>query len=94
LNWPLLFLAIDIATIVSGFVFGARVLALRPRLLSAQLIALITLNSACYIVLGRYEYRYWIPEPYWFDVGGWAGALRPQFDARTFHGAVFHLVRG
>jgi AraC-like DNA-binding protein len=75
LNWPLLFLAIDIATIVSGFVFGARVLALRPRLLSAQLIALITLNSACYIVLGRYEYRYWIPEPYWFDVGGWAGAL-------------------
>jgi AraC-like DNA-binding protein len=75
LNWPFLSLATDIATIVSGVTFGARVLARRPRLLSAQLVALIALNSVCYIVLGRYEYRFWITKPYWFDVGEWAGAL-------------------
>ncbi len=71
----MLFLALDIVTIVCSAIFGARVLASRPRVLSAQLIALIAFNSICHIVLSRYEYRYWIPAPYRFDVGGLATAL-------------------
>jgi AraC-like DNA-binding protein len=72
---PLFFLSVDIAIIVCNALFGARVLARRPRLLSAQLIALIAFNTICYIVLSRYEYRYWIPQPYWFEVGGLAPFL-------------------
>ena len=72
---PLFFLSVDIAIIVCNALFGARVLARRPRLLSAQLIALITFNTICYIVLSRYEYRYWIPEPYRFEVGNLATFL-------------------
>jgi AraC-like DNA-binding protein len=71
----LLFLALDIATIICSAIFGARVLASRPRLLSVQLIALIAFNSICHILLSRYEYRYWIAAPYRFDVGGFATAL-------------------
>jgi AraC-like DNA-binding protein len=75
LGWPLLSFAVDIASIAASGIFGARVLARRPTLASAQLIALIMFNSICYVVLARYEYRYWIPAPYQFDVGGWAGLL-------------------
>jgi AraC-like DNA-binding protein len=75
MNAPLFFLSVDIAIIVCNALFGARVLARRPRLLSARLIALITFNTICYIVLSRFEYRYWIPEPYWFQVGGLATFL-------------------
>ncbi|HEY1927427.1 MAG TPA: helix-turn-helix transcriptional regulator [Caulobacteraceae bacterium] len=75
MSWPLFFLALDIATIVTGAIFGARVLARRPKLASAQLIALIAFNSVCYVVLARYEYRYWIPPPYQFDIGDWAGVF-------------------
>ena len=71
----LFFLSVDIAIIVCNVLFGARVLASRPRLLSAQLIALITFDTICYVVLSRYEYRYWIPEAYRFDVGGLATFL-------------------
>lgn len=71
MSLPLLFLTIDIATIVCNVIFCARVLASNPRLPSAQLIALILFNSICYIILGRYDYRYWIPAPYHFEVGGW-----------------------
>jgi AraC-like DNA-binding protein len=72
---PLFFLSVDIAIIVCNALFGARVLARRPRLLGAQLIALITFDTICYVVLSRYEYRYWIPEAYWFQVGGLATFL-------------------
>lgn len=75
MGWSQLFFAIDIAAIASSAIFGARVLAGRTRLASAQLIALIAFNSVCYIVLARYEYRHWIPTPYHFDVGAWAGVL-------------------
>ena len=75
MGWPLLSFAIDITSIACGTIFGARVLARRPTLPSAQLIALITLNSACYVLLARYEYRYWIPEPYRIDIGAWASLL-------------------
>jgi AraC-like DNA-binding protein len=70
MNAALLFFSIDIATIVCSALFGARILATRPRSLSAQLIALISFNSICYILLARYDYRYWIPAPYQLDFGG------------------------
>jgi AraC-like DNA-binding protein len=75
MNAPLFFLSVDIAIIVCNALFGARVLARHPRLLSAQLIGLITFDTICYVVLSRYEYRYWIPEAYWFQVGGLATSL-------------------
>ncbi|HEY2676947.1 MAG TPA: AraC family transcriptional regulator [Steroidobacteraceae bacterium] len=70
-----LFFAVDIATVICNVLFGARVLAKRPHLLVSQLIGLITFNSVCHIVLSRYDYRYWIPEPYQWDIGGFAGVL-------------------
>ncbi len=75
MGWPLLSFVVDIASIASCVIFGARVLARRPQVASAQLIALIMFNSVCYVVLARYEYRYWIPAPYQFDLGVWAGLL-------------------
>jgi AraC-like DNA-binding protein len=71
LSLPLLLLAVDIAAIVCNALFGARVLASNPRMPTAWLIAVIVFDSICYIVLGRYDYRYWIPAPYRFDVGSW-----------------------
>ena len=75
MGWPLIFFAIDIASIAASVIFGARMLARRPRLASAQFISLIMFNSVCYVVLARYECRYWIPEPYRLDVGHFAGWL-------------------
>jgi AraC-like DNA-binding protein len=66
---PLFFLCCDIANIVCNTLLAARVLARRPRLLSAQLIALINFDTICYIVLSRQEYGWWIPEAYRFNVG-------------------------
>ena len=75
MNAPLFFLSVDIANIVACALLGARMLATRPRLLSARLIALIAFDTICYIVLSRYDYAAWIPQPYRFDVGGWATFL-------------------
>lgn len=74
-GWLLLFLALDIVTIVCNVLFGARVLARHPRNISAQIAALIAFNTICHIVLSRYEYGYWIAAPYQFHVGDWAPAL-------------------
>jgi AraC-like DNA-binding protein len=72
---PLFFLAIDIATIVCNVLLSIRMLTVTPRLRTAQLIALIAFCSACDVFLGRYDYRYWIPAPYHFEVGGWEAFL-------------------
>jgi len=71
----LLFLALDIVTIVCNLLFGARVLARHPRNISAQIAALIAFNTICHILLSRQEYGYWIAAPYQFHVGGWAPFL-------------------
>jgi AraC-like DNA-binding protein len=69
------FFALDIATVVCDFLLGVRVLAKRPDRLIAWLIGLISFNSICHVVLSRYEYRYWIAEPYQLDLAGTAGVL-------------------
>jgi AraC-like DNA-binding protein len=86
---PQLFFAVDIATIVCSALFGVRVLVRRPRLLAAQLIALIAFNSICHVILSRYEYGYWIPEPYQFHVGGFATALN---FARNLTPGIFMIL--
>jgi AraC-like DNA-binding protein len=75
LNPHALFFAVDIANIVCSALFGARVLAKRPRLLTARLLALITVFSIFHFALSRYEYRFWIPQPYQFDLAGLAPVL-------------------
>ncbi len=54
---------------------GARLLASYPRRRSAQLVALIAACNVCYVALGRFDYRYWIPAPFQFEVGAWYGVL-------------------
>lgn len=72
---PLFFLCVDVANIVCSLLLAARVLTQHPRLLSAQLIALICCNTICYIVLSRQEYGWWIPEAYRFEVGSGLGIV-------------------
>lgn len=71
MNPPLIFLAVEVATIVCALMLVVRVMASRPRLRSAQLIALIALNTACAVVLAHQEYGDWEPAAFRIDVGGW-----------------------
>ena len=75
MSTPVLFLALDIATIVCAMLVGLRVLASWPRLRTAQLAALIAFGGVCDVILGRYDYRYWIPAPYHFEVGAFEPLL-------------------
>ena len=72
----LAFFAIDVAAAFSAALLCLLVLAQRPRLLAAQLVALIAFDSVCDTVLGRSDYRYWIPPPLHIDIdGGWWAVL-------------------
>lgn len=75
MNAPLIFLTIEMATVVCAALLGVRVLASRPRLRSAQLIALIAFDTVCSVVLAHQEYGYWTPAAFRIDVGGWAPVL-------------------
>ena len=72
---PLTALALDIVTMMCAALLGARLLASYPRRRSAQLIALIAACNLCYVALGRFDYRHWIPAPFHFEVGAWYGVL-------------------
>jgi AraC-like DNA-binding protein len=89
LNPGLLFLAIDIANIVCSALFGARVLAMQPRLAAARLLAFIAFDSVCHFILSRYEYRHWIPDPYRFELG--SAALLLNF-ARNLTPGLFMIL--
>jgi hypothetical protein len=71
----LVYLSLEVATIVCAALLGARVLASGPGLRNAQLIALIAFCLACGVVLGHQEYGYWMPPAFRIDVGGWAQVL-------------------
>jgi AraC-like DNA-binding protein len=75
LSAPLIFLAIDVATIVCTALLAARVLISRPQRASARLIALIAVAMACGALLGRQDYGWWMPPAFRIDVGGWAPVL-------------------
>lgn len=89
MNPQLLFLSLDIATMACAALVGVRVLAGWPRLRTAQLVALIAFNGVCDVILGRYDYRYWIPTPYHFDVGAFAPVLNL---ARNLTPGVFMIL--
>lgn len=72
MNAPLMFLAVEVATIVCALLLAVRVMASRPRLRSAQLMALVGVNTACAVVLAHQEYGFWEPAAFRIDVGGWA----------------------
>jgi AraC-like DNA-binding protein len=71
----LFFLTVDVASIVCSALFGARVIVKQPRLVTARLILLVTVDNICHILLSRYEYRHWIPDPYQFELGSVAQVL-------------------
>jgi AraC-like DNA-binding protein len=71
MSLELLHAALDAANIFCAALFGIRVLASRPRNVTAQLIALLTITAICHVVLARYDYRAWIGPPYRIDVGAW-----------------------
>ena len=75
LSASLIFLAIDVATIVCAALLGARVLTSRPPLRIAGLIALIAFGMACGVLLGHQEFGGWMPPAFRIDVGGWARFL-------------------
>jgi len=66
----LAFFAIDVATAFSAGLLCLTVLAQRPRLLAAQLVAFIAFNSVCDVILGRSDYRYWISSGLQIEVHG------------------------
>lgn len=72
----LAYFAIDVATAFSAALLLLWVLSQRPRLLAAQLVALIAFDSVCDTVLGRSDYSYWIPPPLQIGIQGpWAVVL-------------------
>ncbi|CAN5572285.1 helix-turn-helix domain-containing protein [soil metagenome] len=75
MNGPLMFLAVEVATVVCALLLAGRVMASRPRLRAAQLTALIAVNTACAVVLAHQEYGSWAPAAFRIEVGGWAGVL-------------------
>jgi AraC-like DNA-binding protein len=89
LSAPLIFLTIDIATIICAALLAVRVLADRPRRRSAQLIALIALNTICAVLLGHQEYGYWMPPAFRIDVGASASLLNL---ARNLTPGLFMLL--
>jgi AraC-like DNA-binding protein len=72
---PLLILTLEIATLVCAALLAVRVLASRPRLPAAQLIALIAFGVGCGVILGHQEYGPWTPPAFRIDVGGFAPFL-------------------
>lgn len=86
---PLIFLAIEVATIVCAALLAARLLASRPRLRSAQLMAMIAFDTICAVVLAHQEYGYWTPPAFRIDVGGWTGFLNL---ARNLTPGLFMLL--
>ena len=89
MNASLIYLSIDVATIVCALLLALRVLTSQPRLRSAQLIGLMALSLACGVVLGHQEYGYWMPRAFRIDVGGWAVVLNL---ARNLTPGLFMLL--
>lgn len=72
---PLLLFAIDIAAVVCAALLCATVLISRPRLRSAQLIALIAFGTVCAVLLGHQDYGPWMPSAFRLNFGPSAEVL-------------------
>jgi AraC-like DNA-binding protein len=89
LTAPLLILTLEVATLVCAVLLAVRVIASRPRLPTAQLIALIAFGVACGVILGHQEYGAWTPRAFRIDVGGFAPFLNL---ARNLTPGLFMLL--
>ena len=58
------FLVLDAFAVLAMAVIGIQYLCLLPKSTNAQLLALLCLAGVCHVVLGRYQYGYWIAEPF------------------------------
>ena len=58
------FLAMDACAVFAMTLIGIQYLWLLPRNGNAQLLGVICLAAICHVVLGRYQYGYWIAEPF------------------------------
>lgn len=89
MTWHLAYFAVEVIGLFSILVVGAREFASQPKLPTAQLFALLCLNSACARVLARHEYAYWIPEAFQIDVG----ILQTPMDlARNLTPGIFMIL--
>lgn len=70
MNWHLLFVAIDGATIVVIGLIGARFLAALPRNPNAWLVAAICLAAISYAVASRQDYAALLPDAFTIELGG------------------------
>lgn len=64
----LFYFAVDVANIVLAALLAAQIIVAAPRQRTAQLCALLLIAAICHVVLGRYEYAYWIPSGFRIDV--------------------------
>lgn len=58
------FLVLDAFAVFAMVLIGIQYLCLLPTNTNAQLLGLLCLAGVCHVVLGRYQYGYWISEPY------------------------------
>ena len=58
------FLVLDAFAVLAMAVIGIQYLCLLPKSTNAQLLGLLCLAGICHVVLGRYQYGYWIAEPF------------------------------
>ena len=58
------FLVMDAFAVFAMALIAIQYLCLLPTNKNAQLLAVLCLAAVCHVVLGRYQYGYWISEPY------------------------------
>lgn len=58
------FLVVDAFAVFAMALIAVQYLCLLPTNKNAQLLAVLCLAAVCHVVLGRYQYGYWISEPY------------------------------
>ncbi|MDE0346825.1 MAG: hypothetical protein OXI66_13770, partial [Boseongicola sp.] len=58
------FLVVDAFAVLALALIAVQYLYLLPTNTNAQLLGMLCLAGICHVVLGRYQYGYWISEPY------------------------------
>jgi hypothetical protein len=71
----LLVFAVDTVVVFASLVLAGFIALGMPRSRNAWLAAGILLGGICAVVLGRFQYGYWIPEPYRIQIGPWEPVL-------------------
>lgn len=71
----LIIFAVDVVLVVCSLLLAVGTLAHSPRNRNELLVAALLVGNVCAVVLGRYQYGFWIPEPYRIDVGAWEPLL-------------------